>query len=318
MMLSRVAESLYWMSRYLERALHSARVMEILLDLDAERSLASARIAVQHVKSALYVPEAPSQDARAMLRLAVFSRENPNSVVSSIAMARENARQVREQISTEVWEHINRLYLHVTTFRSEDLWKDEPQAFFQTVREGLFMVSGAVHGTMPHGQGWAFMQVGHLLERAMLTTTYLRAWTRSDETLPVDTTDAYLDAVGVLRACGGLEAYNKRFGADARMQRVATFLLLDEELPSSVRFSISALQESLRKVAEIAGTHKTNAALRRTGKLLALLDYTSPDEVEGQALPEILSEVLSQAADIHTALGSVYFNYDFADFSGMS
>jgi len=318
MMLSRVAESLYWMSRYLERAIHSARVMEILLDLDAERSLPSARIAVQHVRKALFVPESASTDARAMLGSAVFSRENPNSVVSSIAMARENARQVREQISTEVWEQINRLYLHVSTFRSEDLWKDEPQAFFQTVREGLFLVSGAIQSTMPHGQGWAFMQVGHMLERAMLTTTYLRAWTGHVDALPMDTTDAYLDAVGVLRACGGLEAYNKRFGADARLQRVATFLLLDEELPTGVRFSIFALQESLRKVAEIAGTHKTNATLRRTGKLLALLDYTSPDEVEGVALRETLSEVLAQAADIHTALGSVYFNYDFADFSGMS
>lgn len=318
MMLSRVAESLYWMSRYLERAMHSARVMEILLDLDAERSLPSARLAVQHVKAALYVPASASTDARSMLSTAVFSRENANSVVSCIALARENARQVREQISTEVWEQVNRLYLHVSTFRSEDLWKDEPQAFFQTVREGLLLVAGAVHNTMPHGQGWAFMQVGHLLERAMLTTTYLRAWTGHDEVSTTDTTDAYLDAVGVLRACSGLEAYNKRFGADARMQRVATFLLLDDELPTGVRFSISALQESLRKVAEIAGTHKTNAALRRTGKLLALLDYTSPDEIAGYALRDTLTDVLVQAGDIHVALGSVYFNYDFADFSGMS
>jgi uncharacterized alpha-E superfamily protein len=167
-MLSRVADSLYWMSRYLERAEHTARLLSVGLNQTLDQTPQSAAPRWGRTLAALQTP-LPSDDPYTITRVLTFDAANPGSISSCIALARENARQVREQISSEMWEQLNRLYLRVKEANIAELWEGEPQEFFQAVKEGAHLFQGITDATMSHGEGWHFIEVGRYLERVGAT-----------------------------------------------------------------------------------------------------------------------------------------------------
>lgn len=305
MLLSRVADAIYWMSRYLERAEHAARLIDVRVDLaldrreegwDFERLYASLR----HSGSGS-LPATPA----ALIDAAIFDLANPDSVASCVTAARENARQVREEVSTEMWEHINRLFLRVRQMRTESLAR--PHYISRLVIEGIHLFHGITDSTMGHGEGWQYLQVGRFIERADSVATLLD---RSLRAGPI--ANGRSDAgewVALLRSCSALEAYCRHYTADLRRERIAEFLLLNPEFPRSVRFAAAQVERSLRALSDLTSRGEDGRALRVAGRLRASLDFGQVDEILGEDPHAYLEAISRQCGQIHAALHETYVVY---------
>lgn len=175
-MLSRVADSLYWMSRYLERAEHCARLIDVHLNLMLDQSPESAEHRWRRVWSFLgddASVDASTTDAPTLTHALIFDTGNRSSIVSCMLSTRDNAQQVREQISSEMWEQINRLFHQVKRAASDDVSHVQPLEFLSAVREGAHLFHGLSDSTMNHGEGWQFIQTGRFMERANATAALL-------------------------------------------------------------------------------------------------------------------------------------------------
>ena len=252
-MLSRVADSLYWMSRYLERAEHTARVMEVQFNLMLELSPEPEAVRWLRVLRSLGVHNTAGLDGEGARALAHSLTSDPGSrysIVACIMSARENARQVREQISSEMWEQLNRLFIETRRAGIEDLWEHGPVDFLQAIREGSHLFQGITDSTMLHGEGWQFIQAGRYLERACALSTLLDVHFGEfgHENPSVEASD-HLEWVGLLKACTAFEAYCKVYTAEARPDRIGEFLLLSPSFPHSIRFSVEAVEGALGAIA---------------------------------------------------------------------
>src|ERR1700722_9544500 len=171
-MLSRVADSLYWMSRYIERAEHSSRLLAVKLESMVEQSKEDSEASWSRVIAALSAQEHATSptDAFATTQALAFDRTNPSSLLTSLRLARDNARQLREQLSTEVWEHLNRLYLRLQPVTIDAIWVHQPARIFRETLEDLHTLEGVTHTTLRHGEGWHFLELGRYIERAQLVS----------------------------------------------------------------------------------------------------------------------------------------------------
>ncbi|NJN19690.1 MAG: alpha-E domain-containing protein [Oscillochloris sp.] len=310
-MLSRVADNLFWMSRYLERAEHTARVLGVGLNqmLDQTGQLAAPRWA--RLLTALAIPPGEEMgDPAVILRELVFNAENPASIVACIAMARENARQVREQISSEMWEQLNRLYLRVRKADFASIWAGDPAEFLQEVKEGAHLFQGVTDATMSHGEGWHFIEVGRYLERAVATSSLLDVYFHALlEPIPGEPPLEYNDWVSLLKCCTSFETYCKTYTADVQHRCVAEFLLLNAESPRSVRFAADRLQHGLNAIAQATGGRPGGRVERLAGRLRASLDYAQVDEIMNESLHSYLESVQRQCGAIHMAIYQTYISY---------
>ncbi len=312
-MLSRVADSLYWMSRYLERAEHTARLVDVNLDLLLDKGPVSSaehqRLLLQSLDIRLGEDAPPLEDAYGIARLLTFDTSNSNSIISCIETARENARQVREEISSEMYEQLNRLYLKARSPDVREEWMAQPSQFFDDVKEGAHLFQGVTDDTISHGQAWQFIRVGRALERAAATVRLLQAHCPN---LGVEdaTRASYLEWVGLLKSCTCFEAYCKQYTADMQPRRIIEFLLLDDEMPRSVRFCTDIIEDALEAIGEDTGRRaKDTRLLRVAGKLRARLDYVGVDDILNDGLPAFLDDVAVLSAQIHGALFSTYIRY---------
>ena len=312
-MLSRVADSLYWTSRYLERAEHTARLVDVGLNLMLDQSAAAVERRWGRLLDSLHAPPqlTSSSDAHHIAQAMTFDLDNETSIAACIAAARENLRQVREQISSEMWEQLNRLFLQVRETRIEDIWNVSTHEFFRSVKEGAHLFQGITDATMNHGEGWQFIQVGRYIERAGSTATLLDAYT--GESLAADGSEtaqrSYLDWVGLLKACTAFEAYCKVYTADLRPERIVEFLLLNPDCPRSVRFAADAVQSAFAAIAEATGTRKSGRVNRLAGRLRASLGFGQIDEILETGLRPYLNDVRGQCAQIHEAIVQTYVAY---------
>ncbi|NNJ09770.1 alpha-E domain-containing protein [Chloroflexales bacterium ZM16-3] len=312
-MLSRVADSLYWMSRYLERAEHTARLIAVGLDLMLDQTPQSTGIRWERLLASLhaYPPPSGSGDAYAIARMLTFEMSNDASIASCIASARENARQVREQISSEMWEQLNRLYLKVKGSSIDAIWHGDPLEFYQEVKEGAHLFQGITDATMTHGEGWQFIQVGRHLERAGGTAALVDQHFRPFLEAPADAPLAldYIDWVGLLKCCTAFEAYCKVYTADIKPESVAEFLLLNADGPRSVRFAADRIQRSMQAISQATGTRSAGRAERLAGRLRASLDYGQVDEIIAENMHTYLENIQRQCAAIHGAIYQAYVSY---------
>jgi uncharacterized alpha-E superfamily protein len=177
-MLSRVAESLYWMSRYLERAEHTARVVDLNLNLMLDQAPDPGDQRWQRLLKGLMVTLDPESrhDAYNVAQTMTFDPSNRVSIVGCMTAARENARQVREQISSEMWEELNQLFLQIKRAGVENTWQAQPHHFFRGVKDGAHLFQGITDSTLSHSEGWHFIQLGRFLERAGATAALLDAY----------------------------------------------------------------------------------------------------------------------------------------------
>jgi uncharacterized alpha-E superfamily protein len=310
-MLSRVADSLYWMSRYLERAEHTARLVDVELQLWLDQSPEAGAGRWRFLLEALRTPVAQGAvDPTRLVNTLVFSRTNASSIVSCIAIARENLRHVREQCSSEMWEQLNRLYLEVMDAQPEDAWMMNSHGFFHAVQQGAQLFQGITDATMSHGEGWQYIQLGRYVERtdtiaSLVETHFKRVGQPADQA--VESAD-YLEWVGLLRACVAFEAYCKAYTAKIRPLRVAEFLVLNPDFPHSVRFSVDRVNAALHIIGDLT-ERRAKLPTRIAGRLRAQLSFSQIDEVMATGAASYLENVRSECAQIHAAIHQIYFDY---------
>lgn len=307
-MLSRVADNLYWLCRYLERAEHTARLLDVNLAqmLDQTPTAAASRWhRLQDILAQKIDPADPYQITYAL----TFDSDNPASIVSCIAVARENARQVREQISSEMWVQLNRLYHRVRQTTMDAIWEAEPYEFYHgVVKDGIHLFEGITDATLSHGEGWHFMRVGRYLERAINTTTLLDVHFPPDAEATNFAGVSYLEWIDLLKSCTSYEAYLKVYTAQVEPIRIAEFLLLNAESPRSVRFAADAVRESIATISAITNQGRGDRSKRLAGRLQASLDYGYIDEIMDDGLDAYCDSIRRQCEQIHSAIYQTYVN----------
>ena len=308
MMLARVADSLYWMGRYLERAEHLSRLSLVMLNatLDAtDAAVHTGWIAL----TALGDPEAAqNKNAYEAARALVLDRENSDSVIAAVALARENARQVRDQMTTESWERLNLLYLRLTSRGAERQFDDGSAAFLQEVIADLHLFKGAADSTMSHGEGWRFLSLGIYLERAQLIARLLEVCFGATRTEQI--TD-HIALMGLLRMACALEPYLRTYTAEIEPRHILEFLLFDEDFPRSIRFCTARIKEHLSELTGEADLFGQAAAPKRlAGRLNARLEFADVDAMlDGAGASALLATVTAECVDIHGAVYEAFVAY---------
>jgi uncharacterized alpha-E superfamily protein len=312
-MLSRVADHMYWLSRYLERAEHTARLLEIGLLLSADRTSESAARQGVRILTALQSLDAQrtGQMEFPLLALELATGDRDDSILACVAAARENARQVREQISVDMWEELNRLYLRLVHARDESSWREQPEDLLKDVRHSVYLFKGMTSSTMVRGEGWQYMELGRFLERSlntsMLLDTHLREFGRQLDA-PIEPTD-FVEWLSLLRCCASFDAYTRSYTASIRPAHVLQFLILNAEFPRSLRFAADRIDESHRALARLAGRTTPERIERLAGRLRASLQYAQIDEVLGGGLLQMLEGLRRQCRQIHHGMYQSYISY---------
>jgi uncharacterized alpha-E superfamily protein len=321
-MLSRVAHTLYWMARYIERAENIARIVDVNLqllldirDLDEQRLIAYWLPIVQATgDESEFFKLYPHATGNAVTDFLVFRPENANSIVQCICQARENARMVRDQLTLELWEELNRLYLFVRSPQARAVWQRSPGEFFQEIKSSSLHLNGIINATLVHDEGWWFVQTGQFLERADKTTRILdvRYQSLPERGAPAAITpDNSLEWSAVLRSCSAWDAYKTIYGADVHPRLVAEFLLLSDNFPRSVRFCVSELNRAIRRISGVADGHFCNDAEKLTGRFLAELQFSTVDEIFEIGLHQYLDEAQIKLNNIGEALFRAYIYESF-------
>jgi uncharacterized alpha-E superfamily protein len=316
-MLSRVANGLYWMSRYVERAENTARLVDVNLQLMLNlRNLNDSTLA-DHWMPIVQSTGDEEHFARLYARptgqnvaeFFVFQGANPNSIISAIGSARENARTVRDQITVELWEALNRLYLFLHSPAARQLWDDNPHDFFNEVRDGSLLLQGMADATVVRNEGWLFMQIGRFLERADKTSRMLDVHHASLAAPEAGTSLSQTDVLGwsaMLRSCSAWDAYKALHGAEVRPEFVAEFLMLSEDFPRSVRFCLQQVNAALRRISGVAEGRFSNDAEKLGGRLHAELQFSAAADIFKPDLHTYLDQLQARLNAIGEALFQTY------------
>ena len=308
-MLSRVADSMYWMSRYLERAEHTARLIAVKLESMIEQSREDADSSWWRVVAALAAEEVGPRDAFAITQNLAFEPANPSSLLSCLRNARDNARQVREQLSLEVWENLNRLYLKLQPMTMEAIWVHHPARLFREALQDLHTLGGVTYSTLSHGEAWYFLELGRHIERAQLISRLLDLHFGRSATEVVAEAPKYFDWLVLLKFCSAFEPYCKAYTAAIRPEKIAEFLLFDAEFPHSVRFSVERVCAALLHVAPGAPPGRRAAVERLAGRLKASVDFTQIEELMSGSIAPFLGDISRQCEQIHDAVYASYIAY---------
>jgi uncharacterized alpha-E superfamily protein len=251
--------------------------------------------------------EEETAQAPAVVQSLVRDTSHRGSIVSSVMAARENARQVREQISSEMWEQLNRLFHSVRHAGEGSGW--DASEFLQSVKDGAHLFQGVTDSTMTHGEGWQFIQVGRFLERTVAVSALVGEHFRDLPQAREEGEPEPLGWIGLLRSCTAFEAYCKAYTADFKPNRIAEFLVLHASFPHSIRFSASALEGAVKEIAGEASSRRASRLERITGRLHATLSFGQIDEIMASGTGAYLDTVLRQCGQVHSALYQTYIAY---------
>jgi uncharacterized alpha-E superfamily protein len=292
-MLSRVADSIYWMSRYIERAENVARFVDVnltlMLDLPGTASPQWQPLVEITGDTEAFAKRYGEATQRNIIQFLTFDPENANSILSCLRSARENARSVREIISSEMWEQLNQAYLMVNAAASSRGYLSDPQELFESVKMGSHLFAGVTDATMTHGEGWHFCQLGRKLERADKTSRILdvKYFLLLPDVQDVGTTVDDVEWAAVLRSASAVEMYHKRHGRIAP-SRIVQFLLLDREFPRAIHFCLMSARESVHAISGTPAGMFRSPAEQLFGQLCSEMAYAQVDEIIAGGLHEYL------------------------------
>jgi uncharacterized alpha-E superfamily protein len=311
-MLSRVADSVYWMSRYVERAENVARFISVnlnlSLDMPGEAGEQWGPLVVITGDDTGFKKRYDSITKENVVDFLTFDEENPNSIASCLRAARENARSVREIISAEMWEHINMFYLMIRDGGSLEAVLDNPHTFFERVNVSGQQFWGITDATMTHGEAWHFCRLGRMLERADKTSRLLdvKYFILLPKVSDVGTPFDDIQWLALLRSASALEMYRQRHGRISP-QHVVDFLIFDREFPRAVLHCLTNANESLHA---ISGTHTggfSNPAERQLGQLRAQLAYTQAEDVIAGGMHEFVDRLQTRLNQIGESIYDCFF-----------
>jgi len=307
-LLCRVAENMFWVNRYVERAIGIIRVVDVTAQLELDAGESESRemdlwtpLLGRSVGSESADGDSPHpRDIRFYL---AFDGENPSSLVSCVRSARAAARQVRDSISSEMWEQINTTFLTLSAPDGVRVLEEDLHTFYRRVRDGLLLIQGLADATIAHDEAWQFLALGKYMERADNVARLLRVQSHllGMDGSPIHTDDT-VRWLAVLRSVGSSEAYSRYYSLRVDPMRVIEFLLLNPAFPQSVRFSLRAGWDAMESIAQ--ETHDASAPpVRALGRLRARLEHASIDEVLEFGLPEYLTAIegdIARASDLIT------------------
>lgn len=308
-MLSRVAENLYWLARYMERAENTARLIQVnanlMLDLPGGVSTGWEPLIRIVEASEAYEATGRRYSERSVIAFLVGDYSNPGSIVSSIAAARENARTVRDMIPREVWEHVNDLHLYAREYLKGGLHRRERHRHLQYVIQGAQAFTGMLEGTMNRGAGFHFLSAGRYLERADMTGRIIDV--RSSSLLIETETEGLkpyqnIQWMSVLKSLTGYQMYRLKKRVRVHSDAVLEFLILDDEFPRAVYSCLGHVEFQLSSLPNNAGPLRVITRLRRHLQTQSLLGVSADD------LHDFIVAMLEGLGEVHDALAQTYFD----------
>ena len=310
-LLSRVADSVYWVSRYIERAENVARFMDVNLHLalDAAPGYHNQWQPIVDTSGdrAIFLDRYGVATRENVIHFLAFDAKNLNSICSCVRAARENARSVRETISSEMWEQVNSLYL-LLTGAGRNVSPDGLPDFFRSVRMGCHLFEGITAATMSHNEAWQFIRLGRSLERADKTTRILdvKYFVLLPSVTDVGTPYDDIQWSAVLKSVSGFEMYRKRHGR-IQPDAIVDFLLLDNEFPRAVRYSIKHADLALHAITSApVGTFSCNSE-QRLGQLRSELDFADVQSILVDGLHEFLDGLQTKMNTIDECVVENFF-----------
>jgi uncharacterized alpha-E superfamily protein len=315
-MLSRVADALFWMSRYLERAEHVARLLDVCFHLELDlKGVTSGPHELHWTSLAAILQQTPptAPPSAVLPQVAIrhwlsFDLDNPNSVVACVARARNNARLIRGAINSEMWKELNKLYLQLRDPQFVEQVRESPHAFYAAVECGSHLFQGVCDATLTHDEGWQFIQLGKFLERAEKTLRILdiKYHLLQELTDSADLPLCNLHWAGVLRSCRAYEAYQKLHVGRVDPERVVTLLLLHPGFPRSARFSLEAAARALADIEGPAARRGEHKAERLLGRVLSDLRFAELDQLLRGGLHAFLASLLERCGQVSLAVQEQY------------
>lgn len=311
-MLSRVAESIYWMSRYVERAENLARFIDVTLNLILDQPQTAHRqwepLVFTTGDEKNFYERYDKPTARNVIRFLTFDNAYPNSILSSLSIARENARTVREAISSEAWEQLNEFYHFMREAAKTERPLNSPSEFFRSVKQQSHLFTGILDSTMSHGRGWHFANLGRLLERADKTSRILdvKYFTLLPTLEDVGTTIDDLQWSAVLRSVSGFEMYRKRYHM-ITIHRIVAFLVLDRAFPRAIAYCLLHADESLHAISGSPIGAYRNSAEQRLGRLKAELAYADTDTIINSGLHEFIDSLQRKINGVGDGIYETFF-----------
>ncbi len=312
-MLSRVADSLFWLGRYTERAENYARFINVNfnLSLDLPPGIREqwAPLLMATGDNELFGKYYHTVNRENAIRFLSFDERNPNSILSAITKSRENARIVRENISKETWEVLNDLYHYITGLVKKRVWKkDDPHGYFTEIKQQIQLLNGIGYDTVPRTQGWYFTKLGQFIERADKTSRILDV--KYHFLLPsveeVGSPLDYLHWAALLKSVSSFNAYRKVYGK-LEPTSIVEYLVLNRYFPRSILFCLINVESCLLEISEFKGRGFSNNAEKAIGNLRADLEYASITDVFNYGLHEYLDQLQIRLNDISSEIYDQYF-----------
>jgi uncharacterized alpha-E superfamily protein len=312
-MLSRVAEACFWVGRYVERTEDVARIVDVNYHGVIENSSPQAAPAWWSVVATTGDAEAfraryPQPTEVNVADFLLLDRSNPNSVASCVAAARENARRIRDRISSETWEELNRFHHFVTRHSIDVVMMDGPYTFCRAARNACHLLAGVIDDTMPHDEGWLFLRAGRFLERAGMIARILDSQAallaRSDGGLDYAATHRW---IAVLKSASAYEAQRKLGRSAITPEGVVAFLLTNEVFPRSALASMIEVERALTGIRAALGMTGPSPVLRDAGGLVARLRYADVDAALMTGLHRFLDDLEAACNRLGDEVAAEYF-----------
>ena len=309
-MLSRVADSLYWINRYVERAENISRFVEVSEAMALDCPPGSAEPWLPLIEASgdceLFDELGPGRSPDDVVRFLVREERNPSSVINCIAFARENARQIREVITTEMWEHLNDFYW---TMQEPAFWDQPPQEQLREIRRACQLFYGITDATLSRDLSWQFSRLGRLLERADKTTRILdvKYFLLLPSTEEVGGVLDELQWIALLRTAGAYQMFRQSQQRAIAPEAVAAFLLLDPIFPRSVRYCLERISETLRIIRGSAVPGPPDELECLSGLVLARWSFTRIEELIASGLHEAIDHVQQDFNSLHDLIEARYF-----------
>lgn len=292
-MLSRVADSIYWMSRYIERAENYARFVDVNLSLiiDLPKGVPEQWQPLVRITGddALFESIYPDYSRETVVDFLTFNKSNPNSVLSSLIQARENARTIREIISSEMWRQINELYLSLKDTDSIEL--EKLPDFFRGIKNGAHLFNGIMDATMLHNEAYHFANLGRLVERTDKTDRIIdmKYFYLLPKVEDVGTMIDDLQWSALLKSTSAYEVYRKKYG-QMDFRNILSLLLFDREFPRAVHFCLLEADRSLHAISGGPVGAFSNPAEKEMGKIISRLSFNDVHDVIRYGLHEYLDD----------------------------
>jgi len=310
-MLSRVADSIYWMARYVERAENIARIMDanyhMILDLPGGVGEQWEPLVVTTGDEDLFKQHYDTFNQENVVQFLTFDQRNPNSILSCLRQARENARSVRELISSEMWQQINTFYLLLKEASGRG-GIELPHEFFVEIMMASHLFSGLTENTMTHGEGWEFARLGRMLERADKTARIIdvKYFILLPDLEYIGTPFDHILWASILRSASAFEMYRKRYGRIAP-DDIIEFLILDNEFPRAIHHCLIMAELSLRNISGTMRGRFTNRAEKTFGRLLSDIDYTSVEEIKELGLHQFIDDLQTRLNRVGKVVHETFF-----------